>query len=203
MNELIKETGFVISPYDIVLFDFNFLSAQVGIPDNLSGTNGYFEFRISPAIVNNSAYSEGVITATAFDPTANDRITVGVRHALPLQAWTQNGTLNVSGQKPVVGKKYTLITIFFYYVKRKAYLCAEILKRKKMEATVFNPTQLHLLKMFSYNKDEDSLKELKDVLFEYYCQKASEEGKRIWKEKNLSNETMQEWLNTHIRTPYK
>jgi len=30
-----------------------------------------------------------------------------------------------------------------------------------MEATVFNPTQLHLLKMFSYAKTEDALLEIK------------------------------------------
>ena len=71
-----------------------------------------------------------------------------------------------------------------------------------MEATVFNPTQLHLLRMFSYNRDEESLNELKDVLFNYYCQKVNEEGKRVWEEKNMSNETMHELLNTHLRTPY-
>ena len=57
--------------------------------------------------------------------------------------------------------------------------------------------------MFSYNKDEKSLCELKEVLFKYYCQKASEESKRIWEEKNMSNELMHELLNTHQRTPYK
>jgi len=72
-----------------------------------------------------------------------------------------------------------------------------------MEATLFNPVQLHLLNMFSYNRDEVSLFELKEVLFNYYCQKLNEEGKRIWKEKNMSNETMRELLSTHLRTPYK
>ena len=72
-----------------------------------------------------------------------------------------------------------------------------------MEATILNPSQLHLLRMFSYNKDEESLRELKEVLFNYYCQKVDEEGKRIWEEKNLNNEIMNEWLNTHMRTPYK
>ncbi|MDR2232229.1 MAG: hypothetical protein LBE56_03780 [Tannerella sp.] len=71
-----------------------------------------------------------------------------------------------------------------------------------MEATVLNPVQLHLLNMFSYNRDEESLLELKEVLFNHYCQKVSEEGKRIWKEKNLTNETMHEMLNAHSRTPY-
>jgi len=73
---------------------------------------------------------------------------------------------------------------------------------KRKEATMLNPVQLHLLRMFSYNRDEASLVELKDVLFNYYCQRVNEEGKRVWKEKNMSNQTMNELLNTHVRTPY-
>ena len=72
-----------------------------------------------------------------------------------------------------------------------------------MEATLLNPTQLHLLRMFSYNQDENSLKELKEVWLKHVRNKMDEEGRRIWKEKNLNNEIMHEWLNTHIRTPYK
>ena len=72
-----------------------------------------------------------------------------------------------------------------------------------MEATIFNPTQLFLLQMFSHIGDEERLKELKEVWLEHVRRRADEEGKRIWKEKNLSNETMKEWLNTHMRTPYK
>ena len=71
-----------------------------------------------------------------------------------------------------------------------------------MEATFLNPTQLHLLHMFSRNRSEENLSELKEVLFNYYCKKVNEEGKRIWKEKNMSNEMMHELLNTHLRTPY-
>ena len=72
-----------------------------------------------------------------------------------------------------------------------------------MKATTLNPTQLFLLQMFSHTGDEEHLKELKEVWLNHVRQKADEEGKRIWKEKNLNNETMHEWLNTHMRTPYK
>ena len=72
-----------------------------------------------------------------------------------------------------------------------------------MEATLLNPTQLHLLRMFSHNRDEESLFELKEVLFNHFCLKVSEESRRVWNEKKMSNETMREMLNTHIRTPYK
>jgi hypothetical protein len=76
-----------------------------------------------------------------------------------------------------------------------------------MEATVlntpFNPIQLHLLRMFQHYNDEESLQEIKKMLFEFHCRKINEEGKRLWQEKGLSNEIMDEWLNTHNRTPYK
>ena len=80
---------------------------------------------------------------------------------------------------------------------------ATLKKSKRKEETMLNPVQLHLLRMFSHNRDEASLVELKDVLFNYYCQKVNEEGKRVWKEKNMSNQTMNDLLNIHVRTPYK
>ena len=73
-----------------------------------------------------------------------------------------------------------------------------------MEATVFNPTQLHLLRMFSYNRDEESLKELKVVLFNYYRQKMDEEGDKWWKENNMTPEKFDEMTkDLHFRTAYK
>ena len=72
-----------------------------------------------------------------------------------------------------------------------------------MQSTMLNPVQLHLLRVFSYNKDEESLNELKEVLFNHYCQKVDKEGKRIWQEKGMNNEMMHDLLNTHLRTPYK
>ena len=73
---------------------------------------------------------------------------------------------------------------------------------RPVQSTQLSPIQLHLLRMFSYNRDEESLIELKEVLFNYYCQKADEEGRRIWNEKKMNNEMMYELLNTHLRTPY-
>ena len=72
-----------------------------------------------------------------------------------------------------------------------------------MVSTAMNLTQLHLLRMSSYNKNEDSLSELKDVLFHYYCQKVGEEGKRVWKEKNMSNELMHKLLNSFQRQAFQ
>ena len=76
-------------------------------------------------------------------------------------------------------------------------------KNDVMEVTSLNPVQLHLLRMFTYNRDEASLFELKEVLFNHYCQKVNEEGKRVWNEKRMTNETMRDLLNSHLRTPCK
>jgi hypothetical protein len=71
-----------------------------------------------------------------------------------------------------------------------------------MESTILNPTQLWLLQMFARNGDEERLKELKRVWLEHVRKKADEEIEKVWKEKNMSEEMMDEILNTHLRTPY-
>jgi hypothetical protein len=72
-----------------------------------------------------------------------------------------------------------------------------------MQSTTLNPTQLHLLQMFSYDSDEESLKELKEVWLNHVRNKVDKEVEKAWKEKKMSNEMMHELLNTHLRTPYK
>jgi hypothetical protein len=73
-----------------------------------------------------------------------------------------------------------------------------------MEAspTTLNPIQMQLLRMFSYEKDEHNLKEIQKLLFDYYCNKVEEEVEKVWIEKNMTNEMMQEFKNAHFGTPY-
>lgn len=49
-----------------------------------------------------------------------------------------------------------------------------------MEASVFNPVQLHLLKMFAYDGSEDTLLEVKTVLAEHFRKKADECLDDLW-----------------------
>lgn len=65
-----------------------------------------------------------------------------------------------------------------------------------------NPVQLHLLEMFNYCKTEAELKELQDVLANYYAQKAQEEADRLWDEGTLNEEAIDHMLHEHLRTPY-
>ena len=72
-----------------------------------------------------------------------------------------------------------------------------------MEATVFNPIQLHLLNMFSRMNSEEELKELQQVLSEYYFRKVEERSAKISEERGWTPEQLESMANGHFRTPYK
>jgi hypothetical protein len=68
--------------------------------------------------------------------------------------------------------------------------------------TTLNPVQLHLLQMFQFNKREESVNELKQVLYEYYRKKVDEESANLDIKYGMTNAKIEEILNSHIRTPY-
>ena len=63
--------------------------------------------------------------------------------------------------------------------------------------------QLELVKLFSYKVAENQVLEIKQLLSTYFANKATEEMDKLWEENNWSEETMKEWSNEHLRTPYK
>lgn len=71
-----------------------------------------------------------------------------------------------------------------------------------MENAALNPTQLHLLKMFSFAKTEDALFEIKKALSAYFAQKVEDDMDNLWAD-GLWNQDMNEnILKEHLRTPY-
>lgn len=71
------------------------------------------------------------------------------------------------------------------------------------QATKLNDVQLHLLKMFARPMNEEDLKAIKSLLSNYYAQKVDAESEKLWDEKRMSQQTINDLLNTHLRTPYK
>ena len=71
------------------------------------------------------------------------------------------------------------------------------------QATKLNAVQLHLLKMFARPMDEQDLAAIKSLLSNYYAQKVDAESEKLWDEKGMSQQTIDDLLNTHLRTPYK
>lgn len=72
-----------------------------------------------------------------------------------------------------------------------------------VQAQKLTNLQLELVKLFSYKVDENQVLEIKQLLSNYFADKATEEMDRLWDENNWSEETMKEWSNEHLRTPYK
>ena len=63
--------------------------------------------------------------------------------------------------------------------------------------------QIALIKLFEYQVDDRQLLEIKDILAQYFAAEATKERNNLWQEKGWTNDTMREWTETHMRTPYK
>jgi FAD synthase len=66
-----------------------------------------------------------------------------------------------------------------------------------------NSVQQHLLQMFTFNKREDGLKELKSVLFNYYRDKLNLQTRDFWEENQLDAAKMEEIMYGHNRISAK
>ena len=71
-----------------------------------------------------------------------------------------------------------------------------------MNNVALNPTQLHLLKMFSFAKTEDTLFEIKKALSAYFAQKVEDDMDQLWEQGLWDQEKNENILKEHLRTPY-
>ena len=58
------------------------------------------------------------------------------------------------------------------------------------QAVALNPTQKHLLKLFSFNNSEDYAKEIQLVLTQYFQKQLDAEANRLWDEGILDQEAL-------------
>ena len=61
-----------------------------------------------------------------------------------------------------------------------------------MEATALNPTQMHRLKLFSFNNSEDYAREIQMVLTRHFQAQLDAEADRLWNEGILNQEKLDE-----------
>lgn len=69
-----------------------------------------------------------------------------------------------------------------------------------MSATVLNPVQQHLLKMFALDGSEERLKEVKEVLTRYFSQKLDKRLDDLWDAGVLNQEKLDELRKIDVRT---
>ncbi|MCB9431260.1 MAG: hypothetical protein H6668_04665 [Ardenticatenaceae bacterium] len=55
--------------------------------------------------------------------------------------------------------------------------------------------QLEIVKLYSTKMERQDLLELKQVLANFFAQKAIQEADQIWDEQNLTDDDMEAWLN--------
>ena len=77
----------------------------------------------------------------------------------------------------------------------------ELIKQMSRSTNRLTNLQLELIKLFNYNLSTKQLLEVKELLAKYFADKAVQEMDKIRDEKGLANETMDTWLNEHLRTP--
>ena len=68
---------------------------------------------------------------------------------------------------------------------------------------VLNPTQLHLLKMFSFAKDSKSLEEIRVALMDIFAKRVEKDMDDLWDSGKWNNEKNEAVQSEHLRTPYK
>jgi len=71
-----------------------------------------------------------------------------------------------------------------------------------MQTQKLSNLQLELLKVFSYQLNNQQLGDIKKLLSNYFAEQATQEMDKLWEENNWDDETMTEWTNEHLRTPY-
>ncbi len=63
--------------------------------------------------------------------------------------------------------------------------------------------QLELLKVFSFELDEEQLKEIRSLLANYFADKITGEIDDLFAENDWGEEKIEEWKNEHMRTKYE
>ena len=64
-----------------------------------------------------------------------------------------------------------------------------------MIKTPLTNMQLEILELYSTELTEEDLQELKRTLAHFYAKRAIQEADRIWDERGLTNDDMEQWLN--------
>ena len=71
-----------------------------------------------------------------------------------------------------------------------------------MQVQKLSNLQLELLKVFSYQLNNQQLSDIKNLLTNYFAQQATQEMDKLWEENNWDNDTMVDWANEHLRASY-
>lgn len=63
--------------------------------------------------------------------------------------------------------------------------------------------QLELLQTFSYPLPDEQLTEIRQLLAQYFLDKADTQMDKLWLENGWNESTIEEWAKGHERSPYR
>ena len=66
----------------------------------------------------------------------------------------------------------------------------------------FNEAQMFVFQTLAVTKGKQEKEELTALYLDYVQRKMDAESEKWWNENNMTNEKLEEILNTHLRTPY-
>lgn len=72
----------------------------------------------------------------------------------------------------------------------------------KTNSENINKNRDYLVNFFSKDRSEEELKDMRHLIALYYAEKLTARVDKIWDERGWTNETMEEFLKMHMRTPY-
>lgn len=70
------------------------------------------------------------------------------------------------------------------------------------QRTILNEAQLGVLRLLGRMKSVEQVRELQQIISNYYAQKATEEMDKLWDTGGWSEELNEAILKEHLRTPY-
>lgn len=72
-----------------------------------------------------------------------------------------------------------------------------------MVTTKLTNLQLELIQTFAYALPDEQMAEIRQLLAQYFLDKADTEMDRLWQENAWDENTVNEWAKGHDRIPYK
>ena len=72
-----------------------------------------------------------------------------------------------------------------------------------IQAKPFTPFQIEMLELASRVSSEVEMQDIRRMLGQYFAKRAEDAIDRLWDERVLNDNVMEEWKSEHMRTPYK
>ena len=61
---------------------------------------------------------------------------------------------------------------------------------------------MKIIRLMEHVKSDEQMKEIGNLLSDYFAQKAVQETDKLWDDKVIDCSTIEKWKNEHLRTPY-